>query len=88
MTALIDRIDPNAHPRLWWSVLILQKIGMPALLCVCYAVVIILGGTTMVDALNAIDRDQLTPNEESLYRMFLGGFLMLAMLYMMGRIRH
>lgn len=88
MTALIDRIDPNAHPRLWWSVLVIQKIGIPVLTHVCYAVVIILGGTTMVDALNAIDSDQLTPNEESLYRIFLGGFLMLAMLYMMGRIRH
>lgn len=88
MTALIDRIDPNAHPKLWFGVLIMQRIGIPVLLTACYCVVIILGGTMMVDALQSIDADTLTPNEENLYHAFLGGFLLLTMLCMMRRMRH
>lgn len=83
MTALIDKIDPNAHPRLWWGVLILQKIAIPITLTVCYAVVIILGGTTLIDGLESLDVDSMTPTERGLFDMFAGGFLMFGVLFFM-----
>lgn len=78
MTALINKIDANKHPRLFFSVLIAQKWIIPITMSVCWAILVILACTMMVDGLEMIDQDTLTDNERGLYNVSISvGFLAL-----------
>ena len=78
MVALINKIDPNKHPRLYLSILIAQKWIIPITISVCWAIVVILACMMMVDGLNMIDQDTLTDNEKGLFNVSISvGFLAL-----------
>ena len=78
MTALINKIDPNKHPRLYFSILIAQKWIIPITMSVCWAIVVILACMMMVDGLEMIDQDTLTDNEKGLFNVSISvGFLAL-----------
>lgn len=87
MTALIDKLDPNRHPKAYWSVLILQKWILPNMVTICFVILIILIGPLFVDSLEALNDMELTETEEALKNLIVSGVAFMGILYLMGR-RH
>lgn len=87
MTALIDKLDPNRHPKAYWSVLILQKWILPNMVTICFVILIILIGLFFVDSLEAFNDMELTETEEALKNLIVSGVAFMGILYQMGR-RH
>lgn len=87
MTALIDKVDPNRHPKVWWSILILQKLILPIVVIICFVILIILSGLLFTDSLEALNDMELTETEEALKNLIVSGVAFLGILYLMGR-RH
>ena len=87
MTALIDKLDPNRHPKAYWSVLILQKWILPNMVTICFAILIILIAPLFVDSLEALNDMELTETEEALKNLIVSGVAFMGILYLMGR-RH
>lgn len=87
MTALIDKVDPNRHPKVWWSVLILQKLILPIVVIICFVILIILSGLLFTDSLEALNDMELTETEEALKNLIVSGVAFMGILYLMGR-RH
>ena len=81
MTGLIDLVDPKTHPRVYWSLLILNKWGMPILKCILLCIIIILAGKLLVDGIDLFDEETATDNELALFRMFGGAFLLMVALF-------
>lgn len=82
MTALINRIDPNKHPRVYFSVLVAQKWIIPIVMASCYCILLYFAVMTMTDGLELIDTDNMTPNEEGIYKMSLGAIVLFGVLFM------
>lgn len=87
MTALIDKVDPNRHPKVWWSILILQKLILPIVVIICFVILIILSGLLFTDSLEALNDMELTETEEALKNLIVSGVAFMGILYLMGR-RH
>lgn len=87
MTALIDKIDPNRHPKAFFSVLILQKWILPSVIPICLTILIILIAPLFLDSLEALNDMELTEAEEALKNLIVSGVLFMFILYMIGR-RH
>lgn len=87
MTALIDKVDPNRHPKAWWSVLILQKLILPIMVTIGFVILLILICSLFVDSLEALNDMELTETEEALKNLIVSGVAFLGILYLMGR-RH
>ena len=87
MTALIDKVDPNKHPKAYWSVLILQKWILPNMVTICFVILIILTGPLFVNSLEALDDMELTETEEALKNLIVSGVAFMGILYLMRR-RH
>lgn len=77
MTALIDRIDPNAHPRVYWSLLVFRKWVYPILKIAAVALLIIGAGTMLTQGLDLFDREAATDNELALFQLWGGSFLLI-----------
>lgn len=87
MTALIDKIDPNRHPKAFFSVLILQKWILPCVIPICLTILVILTAPLFLDSLEALNNMELTEAEEALKNLIVSGVLFMFILYMFGR-RH
>lgn len=87
MTALIDKVDPNRHPKVWWSVLILQKLILPIVVIIFFVILIILSGLLFTDSLEALNDMELTETEEALKNLIVSDVAFMGILYLMGR-RH
>lgn len=82
MTALINKIDPNKHPRVYFGVVVLQKWIIPTMMVAFYLILLYIAATTITDGLELIDTDNMTPNEEGIYKMSLGAILLFGLLFM------
>lgn len=87
LTALINKIDPNKHPKTYWSILILTKWVLPNMVIICILILIMLIGLLFVDSLEALNDMELTEAEEALKNLVVSGVALMGILYLMGR-RH
>ena len=87
MTALIDKLDPNRHPKAYWSVLILQKWILPNMVTICFVILIILIAPLFVDNWEALNDMELTETEEAMKNLIVSSVAFMGILYLMGR-RH
>lgn len=86
MTALIDRIDPNAHPRVYWSLLVFHKWVYPILKVAVVALIIIGASTMLTQGLDLFDREAATDNELALFSIWGSSFLFIVALYFRRRL--
>ena len=78
-------IDPNKHPKTYWSLLFISKYGVPIVLSLSYCGLLLLFLYTFVNSMNEIDLSLLTSVETSLYYMNMGLFGLIALMYMRRR---
>lgn len=64
-------IDPNKHPKTYWSLLFISKYGGPITLSLSYCGLLLLFLWTFTDYMGKIDISSLTTVETSLYYMNL-----------------
>lgn len=78
-------IDPNKHPKTYWSLLFITKYGVPIALSLSYCGLILLFLWTFVNSMSEIDETTLTSVETSLYYMNMGLFGLIALTYVRRR---
>ena len=78
-------IDPNKHPKLYWSLLFISKYVVPITLSLSYCGLLVLFLWMFVDCMGKIDIESLTNTEKSLYYMNLSLLAITILLYKQRR---
>lgn len=86
MTALINKIDPNKHPKLYWTLLIISKWVLPNIVSICFAILIIMSAPLIADNLKTLNDMELTEAEEALKNLIVASVAFLGGLYFMRRL--
>ena len=78
-------IDPNKHPKTYWSLLFISKYVVPITLSLSYCGLLVLFLWTFVNSMNEIEVSSLTSVETSLYYMNMGLFGLIAVMFVRRR---
>lgn len=78
-------IDPDKHPKTYWSLLFISKYVIPIAVSLSYCGLLLLFLWMFTDCMSKIDMDSLTSVENSLYYMNLSLLGMVVLLYQRRR---